>query len=1566
MNKRLKSRSFAALLTVLFLGFATSAQTRLSQPQNNQESVVKTNVTQASTSNPNVAADVYQISPLEAVKGKKEDFSKRDAYSKHFINDDGSNTALIGAGPIHYEKNGQFLDIDHSITRQSDPKYPFANTTNIFGSYFGQDAHTGVKNKTKEGELVEFLNTSMFWEVNGQAVGTRRSANTPIELENGNAYYKNLYGAISAEFITLTGKRKLNYVIPNHQALGTIPANANYLVFTEDVDLPEGWKSTVTKNGVLIQNPAGKEIYLYENPVSTDAANEMTREENTVFETVLNGDILTIMTKVKTEWLLSNDRQFPVKVDPTVSVYPNNATNWTRCIASNGFDYGSSLEIGNNSSYYSRVFFKFNSGTIPTGSNVNSVIGYLYVTGGRIAWNGQWQFASGGDPTSTSGTTLYNSTSLGLSAIAGMASPSNSWKSQTFYNPGGNTHIEDQINNGYLLVSAVPSGNWSSNQAYTIANHTSANRPYLKIDYTELSSDRTLSVSGAYDGATYANGDHTFDNNTAVTATSGTRAGYVVTGWTGTGSVPATGTTGSATFTITENSSITWQWEQTGTPNNVVFHNFGGTEQLAFNNSRVGTNTPTFRMSHDAYDANAYEVEINSSANFSGSSFTQEFSLTNPFNTQANLTFNNNFTPTEGATYYVRARVKGEAEIWSDWSTETFSFTYSSSQSTPDWHQTTQAQFLTDSMDGVITNPARGVVTGPGGNRIVNGGFENGLTGWTTIKPSWFTVESAAYGVTEGTNALNIFNTNPGSFGNSNGDNAGVSQTVNMSGVSNLKIDLGYESTASSNLNANIEVYISETTETSLRTGVKILDWRPSENVTTGNTFDIDLSSYGFEGNKLIKIASYLSIPSMDYAERYFYADDVQLLFPPAGTITSTPIHLESVVDATAYEGITWDQTLNGGSLTLKVQESEDGITFSDLPGFDNINEAGDGVQTVDLSGLATPPAHLRLVGALDGAGATLNSWSVGFAGTPEPVYDFVYQNDTDQWTPNYPGDVSNPSDATSTILVMEGTAVFNSDIIAGNLTVNENANLEVENNLKLEGNIINNGLITFKSSGIQETAQFDAFNGAISGNGLVTIERFLPARRSYRFLSSAVSTTSSIRANWQEDGDNTPGLGTHITGTGGAANGFDPTSTNNASMFEVVTNGTEQAWEAVANTNVNTLTAGNPYLLMVRGDRTIDMSTNEPIPTETVLRATGTMATGDQTFTGTELLENQEFFIGNPYQAAVSIEQLLNGATNINPNHYYLYNAGLAGDNGRGQYVTVDMDLGGVSTPTSEANGYLQPGQAILVKATGGVPSVTFKESYKNVNEDLTATFRGTNTRIALQLFYADAYTNGETPTDGISIKFAENGNNGIDAFDAPKMFNFDENLAVLNGESLFSIESRAYPENEEVISLSINSYRNTNYVFEGKVTNLPELTTVFLYDNYTDTFAELSSEEAVSYSFEVNPAIEESKSSSRFELRFIVNRLGVDDFAMSSVALYPNPLNGDSFQIMARGFESESLKVQIVNMLGQVVYSGAATVASNGVATVTLAETIASGIYNVKIVSEDNQVINKKLIKN
>src|SRR5690606_5929254 len=101
---------------------------------------------------------------------------------------------------------------------------------------------------------------------------------------------------------------------------------------------------------------------------------------------------------------------FPVKVDPTTNVYPDNTTNWTRSVRSSGANL-TNLYFGANNNLWLRGFIKFNVSSITSQSSnliVNSATGYINIIGAWGSYNRPWQFANSADPTTTSGTSLYN------------------------------------------------------------------------------------------------------------------------------------------------------------------------------------------------------------------------------------------------------------------------------------------------------------------------------------------------------------------------------------------------------------------------------------------------------------------------------------------------------------------------------------------------------------------------------------------------------------------------------------------------------------------------------------------------------------------------------------------------------------------------------------------------------------------------------------------------------------------------------------------------------------------------------------------------------------------------------------------------------------------------------------------------------------------------------------------------------------------------------------------------------------------------------------------------------
>lgn len=447
-------------------------------------------------------------SPFESVKGKREDVSKRDLYSKTYQNEDGSFTALIGAGPIHYQKNGQFLDIDHKITQNFDQTYPFVNATNLFQSYFGATSHTGLKNKTDDGELREFLNTKMFWEVNGQPYGLINSANTPIQVEGDKAYYRNIYGNIDVEFTMLTGKRELNYIIPNQAALGNIPENATYLVFSEDVVLPIGWTHEVTDKGIVIKNTLGQSVYLYSNPVSKDDKETLflSKENNTIYETRLIGNTLTVLTKVKTEWLLSYERVFPVMVDPTVSVYTTNATKWTGFAENYLPEYGGddTMAVGKDYGNNMSGFSKYNLSSIAVGSTINSVYSWQYYAGRQgIVNNRSFTLADiTVDPVTAGWYSIYNSSTQLVTDYAWTVTNTFGWVNMEM-NGNGRTFIQNRLTSGWAAICLYVNDGYVGTNYHVFSGYSNANRPFLVIDYTVPSG-----CSGTPDAGEVAVGSH--------------------------------------------------------------------------------------------------------------------------------------------------------------------------------------------------------------------------------------------------------------------------------------------------------------------------------------------------------------------------------------------------------------------------------------------------------------------------------------------------------------------------------------------------------------------------------------------------------------------------------------------------------------------------------------------------------------------------------------------------------------------------------------------------------------------------------------------------------------------------------------------------------------------------------------------------------------------------------------------------------------------------------------------------------------------------------------------------
>jgi glucose/arabinose dehydrogenase len=414
----------------------------------------------------------------------------------------------------------------------------------------------------------------------------------------------------------------------------------------------------------------------------------------------------------------------------------------------------------------------------------------------------------------------------------------------------------------------------------------------------------------------------------------------------------------------------------------------------------------------------------------------------------------------------------------------------------------------------------------------------------------------------------------------------------------------------------------------------------------------------------------------------------------------------------------------------------------------------------------------------------------------------------------------------------------------------------------------LNNKPVTLKSDATG-SASIGAITGTLTNANNVTVERYISSygNRAYRLLTPSVNTGSTIRQNWQENGNSPLGYGTHITGSTTGANGFDATASGQSSLYNY--NPTSLAWDPIANTNVNTLDAKKAYLLYVRGDRTIDInSQTNPLPSNnTTLRATGSVLVGHQSFAG--LTGNSGFnLITNPYPSAINWASVYSASSGLS--QFYTYWDPKYGT--RGGYVTVKTD--GTKTPATNADVNIQAGQAFFVQASGAEsPTVNIDETDKSTTNNIGVMRVGTQTeKLGMSLYFYDVNNNRKI-ADGVLSAYNNDYSKTVDSNDAVQIANWDEDVAINRFGSMLSIESRPLPDNTDTIFLTAARLKNQNYEWQFEPSNFQTTNLQpYLIDNFLNTRFPISITANTVIPFGVTSQ-QASSSSDRFMIVFSRN---------------------------------------------------------------------------------------------
>ncbi len=421
-----------------------------------------------------------------------------------------------------------------------------------------------------------------------------------------------------------------------------------------------------------------------------------------------------------------------------------------------------------------------------------------------------------------------------------------------------------------------------------------------------------------------------------------------------------------------------------------------------------------------------------------------------------------------------------------------------------------------------------------------------------------------------------------------------------------------------------------------------------------------------------------------------------------------------------------------------------------------------------------------------------------------------------------------------------------------------------------------NNRSVVFKSS-VEGTATLGQVTGVLQGAGNITVERYIPARRAFRFLASAITTNNGIANNWQQQ--------MHITGTGGPTNGFDATNSNNPSMFTL--NAAMQQWQAVTNTQTQELVQGVGYRLLVRGDRSIDLTNNNAAPTPVILSATGTHLAGDKAYNTQSSPAmasgiNQYTLLGNPFHSAVNWQTVTK--QDVSPVlHKWRANGG---SNNRGLYVSFNA-LSGISSDNI-ANRYIGAGYAFMVKTTGPNPQLIIKESDKVEKLQPSVILGKSNAFTGIRLSIYEADTNY---ADGLVLYEHAQAKVEADDYDSDKWLNPGLSIFTKSANNInMAVNAIPHLGLQNQMPIYINNPENRQYTFVADEVHHTQLN-FWLKDAYLGTFTSLFN--AAKYDFLIQP-----NDSKTFVNRFsIVTQLPtthINEVEASLIAsAYPNPFN-------------------------------------------------------------------------
>ena len=325
-----------------------------------------------------IAEENYEYDPSLELQGM------RDAKTKAFLNEDGTITQMVSNEPVHYmTADGTWEDIDLNI--QAYPE-GWGVTENTFTTYFAPEVAGGIAVQANEfvDPVISGLNPMLVTlDESGSAPEPFMAAPSANGVEvGGNVIRYPIAEGFDLDYHVESNQVKQNLIL---REVPVLPEAAEYFGLSEGMRMPAGYalfsgetmlgqEIFKTQEDLQIRNiETGELLVEIPAPVIMEAGADEPYM-GTFFVQVYGPEIILI-TVVESDWLLDEDRVYPIVIDPALRV---NSSSGGYCYIyyANCYTNTYRRHYRYYGSYYYIPWHKytFNSNTaLPSGATVDKI-----------------------------------------------------------------------------------------------------------------------------------------------------------------------------------------------------------------------------------------------------------------------------------------------------------------------------------------------------------------------------------------------------------------------------------------------------------------------------------------------------------------------------------------------------------------------------------------------------------------------------------------------------------------------------------------------------------------------------------------------------------------------------------------------------------------------------------------------------------------------------------------------------------------------------------------------------------------------------------------------------------------------------------------------------------------------------------------------------------------------------------------------------------------------------------------------------------------------------------------